>query len=533
MDQDIKGKELLQQIDHIDPSYGEHFYDLAGIFREKKEYQKAEEAINKYLRHFPDDIKIQIFLAEIKQEQGNFKEASSILYRLKKEHPENEEIISALARLFHILGQKESAIELVDELVSLQGNRADPDDISGLNDSLELYEKIVQTFEDEQGEEWEKNLQKLGKMAATREELEKEEKSPEREEESIPVLDFQEDFFADPEELIFEEEESVPDKEEAPFEEEPVPNLFSLLEDQGKNQREPSQYPNQSIPPSVPANQNQGGFPQQQYPQPQGQSSPQQQVPQNPPQAYPQPAPIIIQPQAPPVQYSFMPPETPKKQGGRRATDRNPPVRSSGGSPPEKERRKTDRRKKAERRSAEDRRSGKDRRDYTKPDPEFLFTEEGIVPFFERRTSDRRQGGERRKGEPQKAVKDQETKHPESTKPRQITDQEKANLLEYLLDLSTSLPPEKKEEFIRTEIPLKIAMLKAELSGKDGLKNEIERIFTQNISSSPITPKKIKEVFAYLSRTVMYHPDIQVGTILREKLEKIMKKVSAAEQEQK
>ena len=552
MDQKIKGKELHQKLHRIDPGYGHHFYDLAAILREKGEYDDAEKNILNYLNHHPGDLKSRIYLAEIKADQGNYSEASKILYRLKQEYPYSEEVMSSLAKLFHIVGQKESAIEMVDELVSLQGNRGDPNDITGLNDSLELYEKIVQTFEDEHSEEWERSLELLGKMVSPQIDTDKLDQSPELEGESIPVLDFMEEFEAEPEEMFPEEEEEEEEAEEISYQE-PIPNLFTLLDDQKTNKRDipsPSTQGSPQPPPYTPTQPPQSAPQAQQQPPPTPQQWPQptSQAQQQPPPQYNPPTPpsprqpekpqpsacnmqsvppqivppvFVANPQPSTLQYTFIPVDNPKPKSGRRAGDRPQEVyyETQG-----------DRRKEPDRRSTTDRRSGKDRRNPTKPAPEYLYTEEGVVPFFERRNKERRSRSDRRnEGEKTPQETAPPLKEDQNKEKKEISPDKKIKLLDYLLELSYALPHEKRKEFIRTEIPLKIAMLKAQLSGKSGLKNEIEKITPHAGEITPVTIKKINDAFNYLGRMAMYHPDTRIGSILREKITSIMQRVAKAE----
>src|SRR5690606_7496500 len=88
--------------------------------------------------------------------------------------------------------QKSEALETVDELVSLQGQRATSDDLTALNKSLELYEQAVAAYQSEHGDAWERSLESLGQLnsAATEDAELGVEGTTSLEGDSIPVLDF-------------------------------------------------------------------------------------------------------------------------------------------------------------------------------------------------------------------------------------------------------------------------------------------------------------------------------------------------------
>jgi len=125
---------------------------------------RAIESLDEHLREHPRDLEVQKFLAELLMGADQDSRALGILQTLKIDLPDSTEVLAMLARVYQRLGQKNEALETVDELISIQGQRATSDDLNALNKSLELYEQTVEAFQDEHGEAWEKSLESLGRL---------------------------------------------------------------------------------------------------------------------------------------------------------------------------------------------------------------------------------------------------------------------------------------------------------------------------------------------------------------------------------
>ena len=120
------------------------------------------------------------------------------------------------------LGDREGALKAADELISLQGVRATSRDLSDLNESLELYERMVSAWEEENASSWQRNLEKLGHLAGAGRvtpdipHMETAE-ADYFEEESIPILKVDDTVLREEEEELPEEDEAAapPEEDEA------------------------------------------------------------------------------------------------------------------------------------------------------------------------------------------------------------------------------------------------------------------------------------------------------------------------------
>jgi len=92
----------------------------------------------------------------------------------------------------------------VDELINLQGSRANPEDIAALNESLELYEQAVDEIAGEQQGAWERNLARFGELSRPETEAEEPELDVEEVEgldaDDIPILSFGGEELLEPDE---------------------------------------------------------------------------------------------------------------------------------------------------------------------------------------------------------------------------------------------------------------------------------------------------------------------------------------------
>ena len=154
--------ECYIKVQKLDPQNVEFRLELARILRELKKYDAAVAEVVRYLETDPDDFRARLLLGELHCLAGHPQEGVDILEMLKADFPENGSVLAALADAYRLLGDRDKAIGTADELISLQGKRADPEDIERLNESLGLYEKAVEAFERDHQDEWQKNLERLG-----------------------------------------------------------------------------------------------------------------------------------------------------------------------------------------------------------------------------------------------------------------------------------------------------------------------------------------------------------------------------------
>lgn len=310
------------------------------------------ETLEEYLKEHPEDLPVRKLLADMLMSIRQDEKALVVLQNLKHDKPEDTEVLSMLARCYQRLGHKSEALETVDELVSVQGQRATSDDLNALNKSLELYEQAVAAYQSEHGDAWEKSLDSLGRLntAAQSEELLGAESFEAMEEDTIPVLEFgdqesflDQDFLRDEEglreDLVEDLEEEEQDSSFAGSSSDSGSGDSPHSPSSGREGQEPS-IPQQPLTDmiedpknpfeddyEIPPVRRQPEQPQQAYEPPpqQPQSWPQYPPPQTPMQPqmpqYPAQVPQPMQPQMPqyPPQYPAQAaqPEAPQAQQGR------------------------------------------------------------------------------------------------------------------------------------------------------------------------------------------------------------------------
>ncbi|MFP4511216.1 MAG: tetratricopeptide repeat protein, partial [Spirochaetaceae bacterium] len=291
--------------------------ELASIYRDLGRTKQARSYVNSYREDVPGSLEADLLLAKIELDDQEPQKALDILDMLKERAPDDERILVAIARAHQQMGEREQAIDAADELVNLQGQRARPDDLSRLNDSLSLYEKAVAAFEEDHGEAWARSLETLGKLARG-----EREETPtiqplavdelgELDEESVPLLDFGDDFDVDEEEAAAEPEDVDYLDEYEAWENDRGPSLLDLPNygdrrggDDDSSRRMPPQQtaPQPQAPPQP--------FPQQPSPPQQPYYQPPPPLPSQPPQAYVPPPQYAPPPSPPPP-----PPEKPSGEG--------------------------------------------------------------------------------------------------------------------------------------------------------------------------------------------------------------------------
>ncbi len=220
----------IGELRQIAPDIEEFRLELAEAYRDAGELRAAERELDAFLDAAPDDVRARKLLAEIYLETGRAEEAVELLEHLKARDPEDGEVLGAITRAHQALGRREQAIEAADALVNLQGRRARPEDLNRLNESLSLYEKAVQAFEQDHGEAWAENLERLRAVATGDHGEHPDEYRVDElggmDEESVPILDF--DFDQAAEEEGIEDEELADESEEAPEEQVGVGAPFSV-----------------------------------------------------------------------------------------------------------------------------------------------------------------------------------------------------------------------------------------------------------------------------------------------------------------
>ena len=210
------GERSLARYAEGRPQDGSYLADLAGILRGDGFHTEALELAERAVQSNPRDVMGLLRKAEILADLGKGGDARQTLANAAELGEDDPRLLTSRANVHRVLGDREGALAAADELISLQGHRGNADDLSNLNESLELYEQMVNDWEAENAEQWRRNLEKLGRLAnqgRTAETVVDMETSEAEglDEESIPILNFDGGTVSE------EEEERV----EEPVEDEP------------------------------------------------------------------------------------------------------------------------------------------------------------------------------------------------------------------------------------------------------------------------------------------------------------------------
>ncbi|MFP4549395.1 MAG: tetratricopeptide repeat protein [Spirochaetales bacterium] len=244
-----QAEQAYKRFHHIAPDDARYLIDRARILRDLDQLDRALTDVRRYLEQEPGDLDALLLQAEILTAQGNSADALTILEELRTLYPGNGKVLAGIANAHKEGGDRDEAIRAVDELINLQGSRADPEDLDALNHSLELYEQAVDAFSEDQQRLWDENLRRLGELSAP----EEEEHQPELEieevvaldEDSIPILDFGGQELFEPEEWDVHVSDDDAEEDEDEYlgvspPEQLAPSLVSLPDQEQLRSSEPS-----------------------------------------------------------------------------------------------------------------------------------------------------------------------------------------------------------------------------------------------------------------------------------------------------
>jgi hypothetical protein len=106
--------------------------------------------------------------------------------------------------------------------------------------------------------------------------------------------------------------------------------------------------------------------------------------------------------------------------------------------------------------------------------------------------------------------------------------QRRAAMFDYLVQLTGDLPEQQNRAFLESDIRLRIETIKARLTGRPGLRADIERYGMGREAeegSEPlrVTPKRLRDTFGYIQSLSGYHPNHKIADALKTRLEFLMK----------
>lgn len=216
-DQD-RARFYLAKILTIAPGKVEFRLEFAEQLAETGLLPEAEEQLVAYLEEKPEDHGARILLGAIYEQMKDFEKAAACYMAVIAVEKDNIQANSALSLLYQRTGKTAEAVRLADEIVNLQGGRANEKDLSSLEESLSLYEQAVNHYKISNPGAASRNLKML------QPEEPQTEKEPEEEKTSPEVKDHNEDLEED--DMLLDIEDEEPSLEEELYDE----NLDDILD---------------------------------------------------------------------------------------------------------------------------------------------------------------------------------------------------------------------------------------------------------------------------------------------------------------
>ncbi|MBN2050328.1 MAG: tetratricopeptide repeat protein [Spirochaetales bacterium] len=450
---------------------------LALLYKELKKYEKAIAEVSHILLKKPDSFAPRLLLGELYLEQNLYREALEIFETLDREYPGNEDVLTALTHNYKAMGNTEKALQIAEKLATMQGKKGGPEDLDRMDSTLEWYEQVAGEYAEEYEEIWKRNIQSL-----TEEAEDQLEKGAQQEEDSfllgklfdingetVPIIDTGgiEPYIEinEPTETLIlqEKDEELPEIEE----EKPEKEILETLRE--------------SVPPAPPS------------------------APSGAPGA----------PFTPGTQGSGGG-ETGKKAGFGEEhihihTAAPPPAALSGGSfqaslkieSPIVIRQEGE---SAAPQLAPEQPSG--------PEPEPARTSPappkpqppGPPPVFQPSMPPRAPG----------------PFSPGETPPLK-KEETPAELLDYLMGLTRSLPQEERNCFDHSEMRLKIESIRERLRGRPGIYQRLPE--KSKTTETSVTKGKIHDTFSFMESLTDYHPDTSVGETMKLRIRHLLSKL--------
>lgn len=562
-------------IEHEHPAH-ETRIELAGAFRSAGELDAAERELTELAALAPDDTDAQLLLGELYLERKKGRAAANLFSAFLSRHPGDKTALRGLAHAYHQIGDSQNAVRIAEELVNRHGIGTSAEDLSGLSDSLDVYEEVVKPFEESFDSSWEERLRELDERDGS--EPDERDTGLEDESDSLMLSDLANlDEYAP---TLLDPEQNT----------DPVPEHELETAAGIDSDNDPNDTDGAETPSSTGASEETDNT------------------------ETPEPGSPLAPERADPARYADSDRYTaPGPRADRdearlsRLTDRPDPEDLSAlferaGLEIEAERRTgTDTAREPfdtdmSDRNADKARSGRrepaglrrlpaacpddqnDRPDTfagswnpaptRRPQPDDSFHQAGSYPRMrpepepgvQARTQvpglpagpsepcpdPQSPGTFTRHGQsqplpralPPEALPRRESadsvrqNRPASVsaeptgEPDTLADRE-AKLFAYLLEMTRHLPPERRESFSQSDLRLRLERLRAVLEGRTGLKRRLERRagFLLSKPRAELNPAALERTFSYLERLIAYHPDTQIGLALKSKLSHIVERI--------
>lgn len=142
-----EANKCYDQLSRTHPDMEDYHLDFAVLLNDKKEFEKSEVEVKKFLSANPDDINAQSLLGELYFKQDLLKNASALFEQIIEKNPHIVKPYYYLAKTYNKMGDTEKAVETIDKLITMQGTRGTHTDIDNLNKTIELYENATKEYE--------------------------------------------------------------------------------------------------------------------------------------------------------------------------------------------------------------------------------------------------------------------------------------------------------------------------------------------------------------------------------------------------
>ena len=516
--------ECFHRIEELSPGNDQFRLDVARLHYRAGEYEEAIAQAEDYLREHPRDRDATLLKAEALIDLGRSGQAIELLQDAREHLPDDGRVIALIARAQSDLGNTAEALETADELISLQGNRGSDDDLSALNQSLEIYEKAVGALE---SDVWQQNLNRLSDLieqvtrdaeARDAESLEVDQ-TAELDADSIPFLgSWGQELFADEEEeplrLRDLKVESEPD-ERPDNAAESARSLLDLSEAESKGLRHLVELDEEEVHHRIIRKTT-------------------EEVIESPPERSPAASPAH---QAQPQPQSFAQAGA-WAPGGAGAESTSSGPGSSSAQPPS-----------GAIEPGEPRYEHEESADYSDVSYNAPLDPQPVADQPDRQSdlddlmgafNDLRSAA----GEVQQTSDDADAGY-ETTTPeaqaaaprRRFTDRaedegdeqplesdpdKRVRLIDYLLRLAESLPPDKRAEFLQSDMRMRMESLRMRLLGKPGLKRDLERYAPRSHAGLHLTAKRVSEAMKFVQAMSGYLPDPSLSGTLAQRLSQIV-----------
>ena len=136
--------------------------ELAKVYLDSGNTGKAKNILRKITDLFPDDTESKRLYSSILGEE-NPQEAIKITEEILKKEGTNTQDLLSLADLYGKTGNKNQAIEKLDELISYLSSKGGAEDLDKLNSVLESYEETAKALEEEKNELFSNQINQLQK----------------------------------------------------------------------------------------------------------------------------------------------------------------------------------------------------------------------------------------------------------------------------------------------------------------------------------------------------------------------------------